>query len=180
MPEHTEVAQKNFDLSSQVRLIVCDVDGTLTDGRIYIAENGMEIKSFDARDGLAMNRLNKNGVRVALLSHSHAVSIIRRRAEILNLEFWYAGTEKKSILLEQWMHVLQLSAGEVLYLGDDLNDLDAMNLCHWKACPSDACPEVRNICNIQLRSRGGHGVFREMAEKYFKSVLLKNNRPGNV
>lgn len=169
-----------FDLSQVVRLIVCDVDGTLTDGKIHITDKGDEFKSFDARDGLAMSRLNRSGVKVALLSHSHAQAIIHRRAEILKLELFYAGHEKKSIVLQEWLKQLNLSPQEVLYLGDDLNDLDAMELCGWKACPADACKEVKDLCQIRLSRKGGNGVFRELAEKYFYSMLIQPTAPSNV
>lgn len=169
-----------FDLSRVVRLIVCDVDGTLTDGKIHITEKGDEFKSFDARDGLAMARLNKNGVKVALLSHSHAEAIIRRRAEILNLEIFYAGHEHKSHILTKWLDQLRLGPEEILYLGDDLNDLDALEMCGWRACPADACEEVKSRCQIRLSRKGGDGVFRELAEKYFYSLLNQPSSPSNV
>lgn len=170
-----------FDLSKVVRLIVCDVDGTLTDGKIHITERGDEFKSFDARDGLAMTRLNKNGVKVALLSHSHAEAIIRRRAEILKLDFFYAGHEEKCIILTGWLTQIQLKPENILYLGDDLNDLDAMMLCGWRACPANACEEIKKHCQIRLSRAGGEGAFRELAEKYFYSLLIQQPiMPSNV
>ncbi|MCS6980696.1 MAG: HAD-IIIA family hydrolase [Flavobacteriales bacterium] len=167
-------------LSHKVKLLVCDVDGTLTDGRIHITASGEEFKSFNARDGLAMARLNRNGLPVALLSHSHAFQIVRRRAEILGLSFWYAGTENKSEVLNRWLHELGIEADQVLYLGDDLNDLDAMKMCGWRACPADACPQVKAISQIRLSRKGGDGVFRELAEKYFSDLLLGTSPSCNV
>jgi YrbI family 3-deoxy-D-manno-octulosonate 8-phosphate phosphatase len=169
-----------FDLTGVVRLIACDVDGTLTDGKIHITEKGDEFKSFDARDGLAMTRLNRNGVKVALISHSHAQAIIRRRAEILNLELFYAGHEKKCLILQNWINQLHIRPEEVLYLGDDLNDLDALDMCGWRACPADACAEVKSRCQIRLSRKGGDGVFRELAEKYFYTLLMHTYEPSNV
>lgn len=174
------LAVEAFLLSHKVKLLVCDVDGTLTDGRIHITANGDEFKSFNARDGLAMARLNRNGLPVALLSHSHALSIVRQRAEILGLTLWYAGTDNKSEVLGRWLRELGIEADQVLYLGDDLNDLDAMKICGWRACPADACPQVKAVSQIRLSRKGGDGAFRELAEKYFSDLLLKSAPTSNV
>jgi len=161
----------NFE-PHKIKLIILDADGTLTDGGIYLTASGDEFKKFNARDGLAMSRLNKNGLRVAILSHSKNVDIIRRRAEMLGLETWYAGTEKKSIIIRQWMQEFNLLAENILFLGDDLNDLDAFQMVGASVCPADADILIKQHADLILKSRGGDACFRELADRAFRDKLL--------
>jgi YrbI family 3-deoxy-D-manno-octulosonate 8-phosphate phosphatase len=156
----------------KIKLIASDVDGTLTDAGIYLTASGEEIKKFNARDGLAMSRLNKNGICVAILSHSKNVDIIKKRADMLGLETWYAGNEKKSVLLQKWMNELNLQPENVLYMGDDLNDWDAFQLAGVRVCPADADELIRKKATLVLHSRGGGGCFRELADRAFREFLL--------
>ena len=161
----------NFE-PHRIKLIILDADGTLTDGGIYLTASGEEFKKFNARDGLAMSRLNKNGIRVAILSHSKNTAIIKKRAEMLGLETWYAGQEKKSVVIREWMRELKLEAAEILFMGDDLNDLDAFRMVGAAVCPSDADPLIRQHAHLVLAARGGDGCFRELADRAFREVLL--------
>lgn len=155
----------------KIKLIALDADGTLTDAGIYLTASGEEIKKFNARDGLAMSRLNKNGICVAILSHSKNVDIIKKRADMLGLETWYAGNEKKSVLLQKWMDELNLQPENVLYMGDDLNDWDAFQLAGVGVCPADADELIRKKATLVLRSQGGGGCFRELADRAFRELL---------
>lgn len=161
----------NFE-PHKIKLIILDADGTLTDGGIYLTASGEEFKKFNARDGLAMSRLNKNGLRVAILSHSKNTAIIQKRAEMLGLETWYAGQEKKSVVIRRWMEELGLEAENILFLGDDLNDLDAFRLVGATACPADADILIRRHAHLVLESRGGDGCFRELVDRAFREKLL--------
>lgn len=161
----------NFE-PHKIKLIVLDADGTLTDGGIYLSSNGDEFKKFNARDGLAMSRLNKNGIRVAILSHSKNTAIIQKRAEMLGLETWYAGQEKKSEVLKRWMDQLSISAEQILFMGDDLNDLDAFKMVGASVCPSDADSIIKASAHLVLDARGGEACFRELADRAFRDYLL--------
>jgi 3-deoxy-D-manno-octulosonate 8-phosphate phosphatase (KDO 8-P phosphatase) len=156
----------------KIKLVVLDADGTLTDAGIYLTAAGEEIKKFNARDGLAMNRLNKNGLRVAILSHSKNVDIIRKRAEMLGLQTWYAGQEKKSVILARWAEEFNLKPENILYLGDDLNDLDAFQYVDVGVCPVDADPLIKKHARLILQSKGGDACFRELADRAFRDLLL--------
>jgi 3-deoxy-D-manno-octulosonate 8-phosphate phosphatase (KDO 8-P phosphatase) len=156
----------------RIKLIVLDADGTLTDAGIYLTASGEEIKKFNARDGLAMSRLNKNGLRVAILSHSKNIDIIRKRADMLGLETWYAGQEKKSLILARWAQEYGIPPESMLYLGDDLNDLDAFRYVGVGVCPADADPLIKKHAALILESKGGEACFRELADRAFRDLLL--------
>lgn len=156
----------------KVKFIVLDADGTLTDAGIYLTASGEEIKKFNARDGLAMSRLNNNGLPVAILSHSKNEYIIKKRAEMLGLKYWYAGQEKKSLILNGWLKVLGIGPEDVLYLGDDLNDLDVFQMVGVGVCPADADPLIMKYVKLILNSKGGDACFRELADRAFRDILL--------
>ena len=161
----------NFE-PHKIKLIILDADGTLTDGGIYLTASGEEFKKFNARDGLAMSRLNKNGLPVAILSHSKNTAIIQKRAEMLGLAIWYAGQEKKSVIIRQWMQELDIKAENVLFLGDDLNDLDAFQMVGAAVCPADADILIKQHAHLILESDGGNGCFRELVDRAFREKLL--------
>lgn len=156
----------------KIKLIVLDADGTLTDGGIYLSDSGEEFKKFNAKDGLAMTRLNLNGIRVAILSHSKNTAIISKRAEMTGLQTWYAGKEKKSVIIRQWIEEFGLQPEEVLFMGDDLNDLDAFQSVGVGVCPADADEIIKSHAHLILDSKGGNGCFRELANRAFREKLL--------
>jgi YrbI family 3-deoxy-D-manno-octulosonate 8-phosphate phosphatase len=158
--------------TESIKLIVCDVDGTLTDAGIYLTEDGVEFKKFSAKDGLAMSRLNQNGLKVALLSHTKNVKLIQRRAEMLSLSLWYAGKEPKLQILNQWLEKEKLAFEEVCFIGDDLNDLDIMEKVGLKVCPANSCEEIVALSDIVIPRNGGQDCFRYFADMYFKKYLL--------
>jgi YrbI family 3-deoxy-D-manno-octulosonate 8-phosphate phosphatase len=158
--------------TESIKLIVSDVDGTLTDAGIYLTEDGVEFKKFSAKDGLAMSRLNQNGLKVALLSHTKNVKLIQRRAEMLGLSLWYAGKEPKLQILNQWLEKEKLAFEEVCFIGDDLNDLDIMEKVGLKVCPANSCEEILALSDIVIPRNGGQDCFRYFADMYFKKYLL--------
>lgn len=155
-----------------IKLIVCDVDGTLTDGGIYLTEDGVEFKKFSAKDGLAMSRLNQNGLKIALLSHTKNIKLIQRRAEMLGLTLWYAGKEPKLQILNHWLEIEKLSYDDVCFIGDDLNDLDVMEKAGLKVCPANSCEEILALSDIIIPRNGGQDCFRYLADQYFKKFLF--------
>ncbi|MEQ9439126.1 MAG: HAD-IIIA family hydrolase [Cyclobacteriaceae bacterium] len=152
---------------SQIRLIVLDVDGTLTDGGIYITEQGDEFKKFNAKDGMAMKRLIRKGLPVAFISASHSSRSVQRRAEMLGVEYCYVGQEPKTRILEGWMKTLGIHYQEILFMGDDINDLEVMQQVGISACPADASPTIRAMADIVLERNGGNACFRELVDRFF-------------
>lgn len=155
---------------SQIKLIVLDVDGTLTDGGIYLTESGEEFKKYNTKDGMAIKRLIRRGMHVAFISASKSVKSVTRRAEMLGVEHCYVGDDPKPSVLEKWLAALDLDYRQALFMGDDINDLDVMRKCGVSACPADASPVVQEIADIVLTRSGGNACFRELVDRYFPII----------
>jgi 3-deoxy-D-manno-octulosonate 8-phosphate phosphatase (KDO 8-P phosphatase) len=150
-----------------IKMLVADVDGVLTDGGMYYSDSGFELKKYNAKDGLAFMRLEKNGIKTGMLSHGFNRSLIRNRAEMLNVSFSYTGQEKKAVILEQWAAKAGVTFSEIAYIGDDINDLEVMRKVGISAAPADASRGIRKEVHIILSSKGGEGCVRELAEMVF-------------
>jgi len=150
-----------------IKLIVSDVDGVWTDGKIIYAGERNEIKEFNVRDGLGAKLAQKAGITVALLTsrRSHAVE---RRARELGIDEVHQGAANK-LEETQWIaQKLGVTLAEVLYAGDDLPDLAPMRRVAISAAPSDAAAEVRAAATWKLASSGGAGAFRELVERLLR------------
>jgi len=152
----------------KINLLVLDVDGTLTDSRIYYGDNNLELKSFSTKDGAILKPLGQLGIDVIFLTgrESEAVS---RRAKDLNA-IAIQDISKKADELKKIVSDRNISLENVAYIGDDLNDYTAMSLCKFKACPSDAAKEIKTICNYVSPFPGGHGAVRDICEKILKDA----------
>jgi 3-deoxy-D-manno-octulosonate 8-phosphate phosphatase (KDO 8-P phosphatase) len=153
--------------ASDIRLIVSDVDGVWTDGRIIYSGDGVEVKEFNVRDGLGVKLAQRAGVAVALLTSrwSHAVE---RRARELGIEEVHQGAMNKLDELEKLSQKLAIPLDHILYAGDDLPDLGPMTRVAISAAPSDAAPEVLDAATWKLKARGGRGAFREIVERLLR------------
>lgn len=152
---------------SKIKLIVADVDGTLTDGGMYIGDSGEEFKKFNTKDGMGFKILIKQGYKTGVISASHSKDTVLKRAEILGLQYYYVGKENKTVVMERWLQELNIDYEAVAYIGDDINDLDIIEKAGFTACPSDAVEIVKERVNVVLEKKGGEGCFREMVDKYF-------------
>ena len=155
------------DRIARIKMIVLDVDGTLTDGGIYVLDCGEEMKRFHVKDGMAIARLRQRGYAFGLLSGSKSERAIRKRAKDLGIEHVYVGAGDKRTVLAGWLDQIGISSEEVLYMGDDLNDITIMEYCGVSACPADAATPVRAIADIVTERRGGDACFRELADRFF-------------
>jgi 3-deoxy-D-manno-octulosonate 8-phosphate phosphatase (KDO 8-P phosphatase) len=152
---------------AQIKLIISDVDGVWTDGRIIYAGDGNEIKEFNVRDGLGAKLAQKAGITVALLT-SRRSPALERRARELGITELHQGAADKLTEAQRIAKSLGVTMEEILYAGDDLPDLAPMLRCGLSAAPSDAAAEVRNAAAWKLETRGGRGAFREMVERLLK------------
>ncbi len=148
-------------------MIIADVDGTLTDGGVYITENGDEFKKFNAKDGLGIKLLLAQGYKVGIISASHSRKMVLKRAEMLGLSHCYVGQEAKTKILDLWCQELGLHYDEVAFIGDDINDKGIMEVVGLAVCPADAVDIIKNIAHIVLEKNGGEGCFRELVDKHF-------------
>lgn len=151
----------------KIRLIISDVDGVWTDGKIIYAGETREIKEFNVRDGLAAKLAQRVGVAVALLTSRRSPALLRRARE-LGVQELHQGSANKLESCERLLHKLALRFDQVLYLGDDLPDLAPMLRAAISAAPQDAAAEVREAAQWKLSSRGGQGAFRETVERLLR------------
>jgi 3-deoxy-D-manno-octulosonate 8-phosphate phosphatase (KDO 8-P phosphatase) len=153
--------------AANIRLIISDVDGVWTDGKIIYAGDRTEIKAFHVRDGLAVKLVQRAGITVALLT-SRSSPALERRAKELGIVELHQGAGNKLEAAERLAHRLAIPFENVLYAGDDLPDLAPMSRAGISAAPSDAAPEVRSIATWKLESAGGAGAFRELVERLLR------------
>jgi 3-deoxy-D-manno-octulosonate 8-phosphate phosphatase (KDO 8-P phosphatase) len=146
-----------------IDLIVLDVDGCLTDGRIIYTENGDEIKAFDVKDGLAIAGWIGLGKEAAIITGRRS-AIVSRRAEELGIRHCYQGVRDKGARLSKILDELGIGPDRVAVIGDDLNDYVMLRDAAVSFAPSDAVPAIREIADVLLRAGGGRGAVREMIE----------------
>lgn len=148
---------------SKIRCLILDVDGTMTDGGVYLDSEGTEMKKFSIRDGAGILLLREAGVLPVILTGRESLCVTLRARE-LGIQQVYQGVKDKKEFLERFQKEQNLFRQETAYLGDDLNDLAAMSLAGISACPSDAATGVLSQCSLVLKARGGEGAVREFAE----------------
>lgn len=149
-------------LAAQIRLVITDVDGVLTDGGVYYGQSGEVMKRFNIRDGMGAVRLRDHGVETVIITGENSPSVARR-AEKLGLHY-ILGCNDKVAALRDLSARLDVPLENIAYIGDDVNDLDAMQLTGLPAAPRDAFHTVLEIAAYVCRRPGGHGAFRELAE----------------
>ena len=141
---------------ADIRLIVSDVDGVWTDGKIIYAGETREIKEFNVRDGLGVKLVQRAGIDVALLTSRRSPALVRRARE-LGVQELHQGSANKLDACERMLHKLSLRFDQTLYLGDDLPDLAPMLRAGISAAPADAAAEVLSAAKWKLTCRGGQG-----------------------
>lgn len=153
--------------AKRIRLIVSDIDGVWTDGKIIFVGDTREIKEFNVRDGLAVKLAQKARLRVAVLSSRKSRAVERRCRELGILEV-VQEVEDKLAALRKLARKLDVEMNQVCYIGDDLPDLAALEASGISAAPADAVPEVLAAVSWKLTSRGGQGAFRELVERLLR------------
>ena len=148
---------------SQIQLLVCDVDGVLTDGGLHYDESGGVVKRFDVRDGLAIRMLQRAGIAVAFLSGGRS-GAIEQRARHLDIRHCLVGVGDKLAALQDLLHQLQLGPEHTAFIGDDLNDLTVRPAVGLLVSPANGARGLRRQADLVLRQKGGDGAVRELAE----------------
>lgn len=149
--------------TTAIRLLVLDVDGTLTDGSILLGPDGQEWKRFCVRDGLGIVMWRRAGGRVAIITGRHSEALAHRARE-LGIDHVHQSASDKSRALDQVLADTGCSAQETVAIGDDLPDLALFRRAAFGMAPADAAPEVRAAARHVMRSPGGHGAVREAIE----------------
>ena len=148
---------------ANIRLLVMDVDGVMTDGKITYTSDGQELKSFNIKDGLGVKRAQASGIETAIIT-GRTSPIVERRARELGIAHLVQGREDKLAALSDLVGQLNLSLDQVAYIGDDLPDLTAIESVKLGACPADAATEVKSKANWVSTRSGGDGCVRELCD----------------
>ena len=154
--------------AAAIELVVMDVDGVLTDGKISYTSDGQEIKSFNVKDGLGISLGVKAGLQFGIITARQSPMVERRAAE-LGMQHVLQQTKTKLPAFEALAESLGLCLEQVAYIGDDLPDLPPMNRAGLACCPADAAREVREIAHIVSPYRGGEGAVRDILELILQS-----------
>lgn len=151
----------------EIKLIAIDVDGTLTDGKIYYDSNGNEMKAFNAKDGMAISQAVKLGINIAIITGRES-EIVSKRAEELGVKYVFQGVHNKLEVLFNIMKELNILRKNVMFIGDDINDLECINNVGIGACPKDSVKEVQVSCKYISKYNGGNGAVREIVENVLR------------
>ena len=146
-----------------IKLVAFDIDGIMTDGRLYFTSLGDEIKAFNVKDGLGLKLLRDSGVEVAIIT-GRTSELVNRRARDLKIDKLIQGREDKKAALQELMAQENLSAEQVAYMGDDLPDLGAIRAAGLGVTVADAMPVIKQYADVITAAQGGDGAVREFCD----------------
>ena len=150
---------------TDIKLLILDVDGVMTDGGMYFSDNGEQLKKFNTKDGMGIIHLTRNHFQVGIISSGFKGEMVKTRAEMLGIQHFYLGRGQKLDVLNEWCSALHISLSQVAMIGDDVNDLAVMRAVGYTASPSDAVSSVLSQVDCILRTKGGEGCIREFIEE---------------
>ena len=155
-------------LLSQIRLFATDVDGVLTDAGMYYSETGDEWKKFNTRDGMGIKLLQRVGIITAIVTQERT-KLVARRAEKLAIPELHQGVMDKLTVIREMASRHGFSLKQVAYIGDDVNDLEALKAVGFSASPADGLPDILAAVDYVCRKKGGEGAVREIIEMILKA-----------
>lgn len=164
MPELTSTERR----AAHIKLLLMDCDGVLTDGRLWLLEDGDERKSFSARDGLGLELWHRAGLKSGIIS-GRSSSAVDRRAKELGVEYVRQGSQNKIQVFEELLKLADVEENEVAFIGDDLNDIPLMKRAELAVAVADAAEEARAVAHYVTKAKGGVGAVREAVEMILKA-----------
>lgn len=147
-----------------IKMLIMDVDGTLTDGGIYMGETGEIAKRFDVKDGYGIHNILKQHNIVPVIITGRKSQILENRCRELEINDIVQDCSDKVCACKNILEKYSLDYTEVAYIGDDLNDYEVMNLVGLRGCPADAAKKIKEISNFVAKSCGGHGAVRDFID----------------
>jgi YrbI family 3-deoxy-D-manno-octulosonate 8-phosphate phosphatase len=158
---------------SQIKIVMSDVDGVLTDGGMFYSKTGEAMKKFHTRDGMAIELLRNNNIKTIFISKENS-QIVKQRAKKIKPDLTFFGILHKEKILEKICRKFNITNNEIAYIGDDINDLKIMELVGFSATPNDGIEDVKKIAHYVCKRKGGEGVLREVADLILSSKKLIN------
>jgi len=152
----------------RIRLLATDVDGVLTDAGMYYSESGDEWKKFNTHDGMGIKLLQRAGLITAIVTQERT-RLVARRAERLAIPELHQGAMDKLSVIRDMATRHGMSLREVAYIGDDVNDMEALRAVGFSAAPKDGLPQVLQIVDYVCQKKGGEGAVREIADMILQS-----------
>jgi len=153
---------------NKIKIIILDVDGTMTDGQISFDNNGIETKSFNVKDGMAISKAIKYGIKVAIIT-GRISKIVEKRASELGILDIYQGVGNKISTLDELLEKYDYDYENVAYMGDDINDIPAMIRASYVGITADAVSDVEEYAHFKSKNNGGYGAVREFIETILKA-----------
>jgi 3-deoxy-D-manno-octulosonate 8-phosphate phosphatase (KDO 8-P phosphatase) len=161
--------------NSKIKLLILDVDGVLTDGKITYTESGEEIKSFNVKDGLGIKLLQKAGIEVAIISGRKS-KVTEIRANELGIEKIFQGIADKKEIFNELINELKITKEETAFIGDDFNDVSLLKEVGYSATVLNSPNELKEIVDVVINAKGGEGAVRIFIE----NILKRNNQWKNI
>ena len=158
----------------EIKMVLTDCDGCLTDGGMYYSENGDELKKFNTKDGMAFKLLREHGILTGIVTGEN-VELNRRRVEKLKLDIYEPGCTDKVACIKKICSERNIDINNVLYVGDDINDLGVLEMVGYGCTPADAINEVKKAAKYVTKAKGGEGVIREITD----NIILRNKGRDN-
>lgn len=146
-----------------IKILLTDVDGVLTDGGMYYTNEGDVMKKFHTRDGMGVNLLRRNNILTIIVT-KEKTKIVRQWAKKMNVEKIYDGIIQKEQIIDIICKTFNVKTNELAYIGDDVNDLELMKNVGFSATPSDGIKYAREIADYTCKVRSGDGALREVAD----------------
>lgn len=159
----SHVSEEIWERAKNIKVLITDVDGVLTDGGIIYDDFGTEYKKYNVKDGLIVQHLRKNKVLVGAITGRDS-QVVQNRCEELRFDFHYHGIKDKWKKLQEVLETMEIQPEEVAFIGDDLIDLPILSRVGLSIAPSDALPYVRSAVHYTSPLAGGKGVFREAGD----------------
>ncbi len=154
--------------AKNIKLAAFDVDGVMTDGSLIYLPDGKQSKTFNAKDGLGIVMLNTAGIRTAIIT-AKETNALKERAKTLEITKLFMNQKDKMVALDELCSEFSLEYNQIMYMGDDLPDIEVLKTVGLSVCPCDAVNQVKSICNIVTNKDGGKGAVREICDFILES-----------
>ncbi len=155
--------QDIFAKAKIIKLLICDVDGVMTDGGLFFGDNGLEYKAFHSRDGLGIKMLQRSGIPLAVIT-ARTSDVVKHRMKNLNIDLVFQGQLSKVQAFEDLCTQLSLTPEQIAYVGDDLVDIPVMKQVGLAIAVADAHKRVKAMAHWITEHNGGHGAVRDVCE----------------